>query len=147
MRAWPRPSRPRISATSETRSDRRSPHSLGAAAGHLRTTGGDYAPYNAKLIDNLKNAGSADERRALVGSIGNVGAPENVPVLAGMTSDEDPDVQRSVARAMRKVDALEARDVLFNLIGDSDIGVGRPRSPRWVIRRWARRTWSGSSRR
>ena len=99
-------------------------HSLGAAAGHLRTTGGDYAPHNAKLIDNLKNAGSADERRAMVGSLGNVGAPENVPVLAEMTSDEHPEVRRAVARAMRKVDAPEARDVLFDLIGDTDLGVG-----------------------
>jgi len=99
-------------------------HSLGAAAGHLRTTGGDYAPYNAKLIDNLKNAGSPDERRAMVGSLGNVGAPQNVPVLAEMTKDENSEVRRAVARAMRKVDAPEARDVLFDLIGDSDIGVG-----------------------
>jgi len=99
--------------------------SLGAAAGHLRSAGKDYAGYNGKLLAGLKNAASPEEKRAMVGSLGNVGAPENIPVLAEMTQDESPDVRRAVARAMRKNDAPEARNVLFDLVNDSDVSVGQ----------------------
>lgn len=98
-------------------------HSLGAAAGHLRHAGKDYAVFNGKLVEGLKNAGTPAEKRAMVNSLGNVGAPENIPVLAEMTKDDSPEVRKAVARAMRKNDEPEARRVLFDLVNDTDISV------------------------
>jgi hypothetical protein len=100
-------------------------YSLGATAGHLRSGGKDYAVYNGKLVEGLKNAASPEEKRAMVGALGNVGAPENIPVLTNMSRDESPEVRRAVARALRKNDTPEARNALFDLVSDENLEVGQ----------------------
>jgi HEAT repeat protein len=65
------------------------------------------------------------ERTAMIGAVGNAGLPSVVVALAPFAKDEDPGVREAVARAMRRPQTPEARDVLFGLASDPSPPVER----------------------
>jgi HEAT repeat protein len=94
--------------------------SLGAAAAHLAATGheSDARRFNAALAAELTAATDRVSRGELLRALGNVGSPENRPLLLRELHAEDPDLRIAVARALHKDDSVEAQRALVELAQD-----------------------------
>ena len=64
-------------------------------------------------------AAAAPEHRALyLRALGNVGSPDDLPLIADGAAASEDDVRMAAARAVRKLDDAGSEGVLFDLLGD-----------------------------
>jgi hypothetical protein len=99
----------------------------GAVAGQ-RALQGDTegaAEANTRLLGRLERAKTPRARELAVLALGNAGLPQNLPRLAALARDPEPDVRSAVATALRKTSTDEARGTLLGLLTDSDDEVQR----------------------
>ncbi len=110
-----------------TASDRAaSAYALGASAGNLARSGGDRAVVRAseaKLLEGAKAAKTPDERRNMLGALGNLGLAEDESAIAAFAKDDAPEVRSASAWALRKIDDEDARSELFGFAADGDPAV------------------------
>lgn len=100
---------------------------VGALAGQ-RALQGDTegaADANTRLLGRLESARTPRARELAVLALGNAGLSQNLPRLAALARDPEPDVRCAVATALRKTPTDEARGTLLGLLTDSDDEVQR----------------------
>jgi HEAT repeat protein len=100
-------------------------HALGAALGNRsRTPGAAVDERSAALLrQGLRAASSAQQKVGWLGTLGNAGLAEDVPLLAGYATDGDPAVRGAAAHALRKTQTPASEKVLLGLVADTDSGV------------------------
>jgi hypothetical protein len=99
--------------------------SLGATAGHLAASGrtSEARRYNEALVAELAATRDGRSRGELLRAIGNVGAPDNRPLLLAELHAADPEVRVAVARALHKDESVEAQRALVELAADASAAV------------------------
>jgi hypothetical protein len=75
---------------------------------------------NQELVDGLKRAGTAGERRALIMALGNTHVGDDAQVIRGYARDDDPLVRAQTARSLASFDGSETRTTLFQMATDGD---------------------------
>lgn len=100
-------------------------HALGTAIGNRwRAEGGEVDVRSVALLRRgLAAARSTEERAGWLGTLGNAGLVEEVPLVAGYAQDSDPAVRGAVAKALRKTQVPASEVVLLGLAADADAGV------------------------
>jgi HEAT repeat protein len=102
-------------------------YALGAAAGNLARAGADHRAeakeFAATLERDLGRARTPDEKKELLGALGNVGLASDTPVILPYTADSSSEVRRAAAYALRKIDTPDARAALVTLAADGDDAV------------------------
>lgn len=100
-------------------------HALGAAIGkRTRTAGGALDEPSASLLrDGLLAAGTKEEKTAWLGTLGNAGLADDVPLLLKYTRDEAPSVRAAAAGSLRKIQTPETEQALLTLSADADKNV------------------------
>ncbi len=83
------------------------------------------ADANSRLLSRLESAKTPRARELAVLALGNAGLPQNLPRLAALARDPEPDVRSAVATALRKTPTDEARGTLIGLLTDADDEVQR----------------------
>ncbi|MBN2192605.1 MAG: HEAT repeat domain-containing protein [Polyangiaceae bacterium] len=97
-------------------------HALGAAIGNRwQAEGGAVDARSAALLrQGLAAAKSPQEKADWLGTLGNAGLVEDVPLIAGHATDGDRDVREAAANALRKTQAPASESALLGLASDAD---------------------------
>lgn len=109
---------------------------VGATAGMLSRTGGEAeaGPWVAELRQALQGARDLEERRALVGALGNAGLESAVPdVLAALRSPDEA-LRADAVIALRKTPVPEARQAAVQALQDPALPVKAEAVE--LLRRW-----------
>jgi len=94
---------------------------LGGATGNALLAGDSSAAerYGALILDKLARAHTAEDRRAWLGALGNLGWSGASTRVSELASDPDASVRAASAWALRKIESSDARDALVDLAGDA----------------------------
>jgi hypothetical protein len=95
-------------------------HSLGSAIGKRSIATAEIEASAAVLRRGLAAATSPGEQVAWLGTLGNAGRAEDVPLLAEYAESSEPSVRAAVADALRKSQTDASEAVLDRLVSDPE---------------------------
>ncbi len=99
-----------------------SAYALGATLA-TRPSDPALAKYGDRLRKDVVAAKSAGDRVTLLAALGNAASARDVKLIASFAHDKDARVRRQVAMSLRR-GSMQAKEVLFGMLGDAEIGVG-----------------------